>query len=38
MNLANVGEAWQPRAAGIDWPQAFKNRAVCRGLADSRTS
>ena len=38
MNLANVGEAWEPRAAGIDWPQAFKHRTVCRGLTDSRTS
>src|SRR5262245_12244469 len=38
MNLANVGEAWQARAAGIDWPQAFKNRAVCREMTDSRPS
>src|SRR3989442_11004659 len=38
MNLANVGEARQPRAAGIYRSQAFKNRTVCGGMMDSRTS
>src|SRR5262245_47283827 len=38
MNLANVGDARQPRAAGLDWPQAVKNRAVGRSMIDSRTS
>jgi hypothetical protein len=38
MNLTNVGKAWEPRSAGLDWPKAFKTRAVGRGMADSRTS
>src|SRR5262245_57705371 len=38
VNLANVGEARQPRAAGIDWSQAGKNCTAGRWLTDSSTS
>src|SRR5215475_9943701 len=38
MNLANVGDAREPRAAGLDWPQAVKNRTVGRAMTDSRAS
>src|SRR5262249_17965494 len=38
VNLANVGEARQTRAAGIDWPQAGKNCTAGRWLTDSSTS